>query len=95
MKKQNGKEEAELYIEDLLTEYYEEVYMNENEDVGEIDDYIEEQLGSSGQKTTSGDYIVTMNNKEIEVTKDGETIATGTLEDGTIDWNEPETKEEF
>lgn len=81
-----AKEEAELCIAEVNTEYYEEKYVNENEEIGELDDYIETKIALSSKKTTSGDFIVTIKNKKVEVLKDNQVIATGTLEEGFIDW---------
>lgn len=81
-----AKEEAELRIAEVSTDYYEEKYANENEEIGELDDYIEEQISLSSQKTTSGDFVVTIQNKKVEVLKDDEVIATGILEEGFVDW---------
>ncbi len=81
-----AKEEVELRIAEISTEYYEEKYVNENEEIGELDDYIETQMALSSQKTMSGDFVVTIQNKKVEVLKDDEVIATGILEEGFIDW---------
>ena len=75
-----------MRIAEVSTDYYEEKYANENKDLGELDDYIEEKISLSSQKTTSGDFIVRIKNKKVEVVKNDEVIATGTLDEGFIDW---------
>lgn len=82
--KASAEEEANLVVADIVTQYYEEKYVNHKE-VGELDNYIENQLAT--ERTTEGNYTVKSIGKDVIVFKDKETISTGVIINGRVEWN--------
>lgn len=84
-----AQEQANLLVADIVTQYYEEKYVEHKETEG-LDSYIQKEL-DKGRETATGDYIVSADiNGNVEVTKAEKVITTGKIANGKIEWLEEE-----
>ncbi len=78
-----AKEEVDLLVLDLVSQYYAEKY--DGNIVGEVDDYIVNH--EEAQKELTSGYKVNITKKEVELKKEENRVATGVLENGKIIWD--------
>ncbi len=81
------KEEVDLFVADLGLKFYEEKHFNNAENLGKIDDYIEQEVGKASSEI-SKEYQLIIENGNVELKKEEELVAFGTLEKGQIIWGE-------
>lgn len=88
---ETSKEAVELVVADFGAEYFEERYDKQNQNLSDVDDYIQVQFGSN-RETTDGSKA-TIKKKKVEVSQNEKLLATGALEEGRIIWDaEPKEK---
>ncbi len=80
----SAEEQANLVLAEIVTQYYEEKYVNHNAMVGTIDSYIITNL----PKTTEGGFTVKYdeNSSQVIVSKGDKEISKGEIEDGKVGW---------
>ena len=80
----SAEEQANLVLAEIVTQYYEEKYVNHNATVGTIDSYIITNL----PKTTEGGFTVRYdeNRSQVIVSKGDKEISRGEIEDGKVGW---------
>ena len=84
--KATAEEEANLLVADLVTQYYEEKYVNQKE-VGKLDEYLKTALGS--QKETNGGYhVISDTEGNVTVSKNEKPISKGVIANGKVNWEE-------
>lgn len=84
--KTSAEEEANLLVANIVTQYYEEKYVN-HKDLKELDEYIKKELITE-KATATGNYrVVSDENKNVQVLRDEKVIAKGEIIDGKIEWS--------
>ncbi len=86
--KASAEEEANLLIADVVTQYYEDKYVNNNANLEKIDDYIKNVL--KNEQTTEGGYTVKYEEDkgQIVVSKNEKPISAGEITNGKVQWSD-------
>ena len=85
--KATAEEQADLLIADLGAQYYEKKYVEQEEGLTTIDEYLKSQL-TEEQATDSGEHTVKIEGEKVLVFKDGKKISEGTLNNGKVIWGQ-------
>lgn len=91
--KATAEEEANLVVADIVTQYYEEKYVNHKE-VEELDKYLRTELQT--ERETDGGYTVIADaDGNVSVSKNGKSpISIGKIENGRVNWTNQDKGEE-
>ena len=83
--KATAEEQANLLLADLAVQFYEKNYVENQEGLATLDEYLKEELKE--EKTTDlGEYTVKIEEGQVLVSQNGKPISSGSIVNGKVEW---------